>query len=57
MAMHRMSNQKACFLSDSIWQSTKTSWPEENTWNGKYILRSGLFSTSEADDIHVIEEK
>ena len=48
---------ESLFSERLYWQSTKTSWPQEITWNGKYILRRCLFSTSEADDIHVIEEK
>ena len=48
---------ESLFSKRLYWQSTKTSWPQEITWNGKYILRSCLFSTSEADDIHVTEEK
>lgn len=48
---------ESLFSERLYWQSTKTSWPQEITWNGKYILRGCLFSTSEADGIHVIEEK
>ena len=48
---------ESLFSERLYWQSTKTSWLQEITWNGKYILRSCLFSTSEAEDIHVIEDK
>ena len=54
MAMHRMSNQKACFLSDSTGNLPKPA-------DLKKLLET-VSTFSEvvclvADDIHVIEEK
>ena len=57
MAMHRMSNQKACFLSDSTDNLPKLADLKKLIEKVSTFLEVCLFSTSEADDVHVTEEK
>ena len=57
MAMHRMSNQKACFLSDSTDNLPKPADLKKLLETVSMFSEVVCLVPSEADDIHVIEEK